>query len=172
MLDYKNKITDADRCLVFIKIADFDFFIFALEDDFYLNKEIFDFQPLEEISDINLEELTLSNVVNFTEKYQKLILPKEKLSHDFLDFFRLGCDYWDFVESGFIPKIIIDYNEKILYQTFMEGMQNHYTSLPEGWKGILDENFFTQEKYKEKYPNLYFWIIDKIDYLQKLYQSN
>lgn len=163
-------ITDENRCLVYIKISNFDFFIFALEDDFYLDNKHLGFEPDDSVEDIKLSELNSLNVDYFLTKNNKFIKKKSYLLNEFLDFFNNDFEYWDFVDAGLIPKIVIDYNDKILYQTFDEFMQKHYTNLPENWKGVLDEKFFIKKIYQEKYPNLFYWITDDTDYLELLYE--
>lgn len=166
------QIQDTDRCLVFIKILQHEFFIFALEDDFYFSFDNWDFQPDLSITEIAFSTLTIENIEIFLTKNKKVLKSKEQLQQEFLLLFQEKSSYWDYVDCQLIPKLVFDFNQKILYQTFAEFTQNHYKNLPQDWTGILDENFFTRAEYRLTYANLFYWIIDGVDYLDLVYKRN
>lgn len=165
------QIQDEDRCLAFIKIANRGFFLYALADDFYLQPLALDFEPIEDMQEIDLASLNADSVENFLQNYQKFIKNPAKLWADFYALFLLKASYFDLRDYGLLPSLIIDYDEKILYQTFSEFSLNYCQDIPKDWRAVLDERFFVKPYYQQKYALCFYWIQQGVDYLTLTFEN-
>lgn len=169
-----NFVPDELKRLAFISFRDQSFFSYSVQDDYALDYSILNSPELKErFREVDLRLLESLGVDAFVKKYNKYIKTFEELYNDFYEFYENKASYWNVYDYGLIPSVLIDFDEKKIFQFDIEFILPYAKYIPQDWKGEIMVSFADAEEtgFFDKYRDLFYWVKDDVDLLEALFKN-